>query len=95
MVETKCCIECGEVKPITEFYAAGRNRSGFNNKCKKCVLAYGREYKARLRAEGKLRKRKKSELVRGPRDVLHSFGPAYEFWSQLLLKQKGKENASV
>ena len=91
----KRCIECGMEKPVSEFYAAIRNHDGLNNKCKKCVLAYGREYKAHRRAEAKGKRPPKKRPLRGPRDTVKTFGPAYEFWNELLLKRKGKRNASV
>jgi hypothetical protein len=36
----KCCIKCGEMKSIQDFYCHPRMADGHLNKCKTCVLAY-------------------------------------------------------
>ena len=35
----KKCSKCGEVKPITDFYAMKGMRDGYRNECKRCHLA--------------------------------------------------------
>ena len=39
----KRCICCHEQKRLTEFYPHPQMRDGHLNKCKGCVIAYGRE----------------------------------------------------
>ena len=41
----KPCRTCGEVKPLSEFYAKGDNADGHSNVCKPCKIAYDREHK--------------------------------------------------
>lgn len=40
---TKPCKDCGEVKPLLEFYAAAGMRDGRRNNCIECHCAYNRE----------------------------------------------------
>jgi len=47
-VETKRCIQCGEVKPLSEFYRRKDSKDGFNNRCKKCLDEYQKLHKQGL-----------------------------------------------
>ena len=42
-MDTKRCIKCGEVKPLSEFYAMRGMRDGHRNDCKECSRAAKRE----------------------------------------------------
>lgn len=43
----KPCIICGEIKPLTEFYKNSRLLDGHENRCKKCKIKAGVEWKRR------------------------------------------------
>ena len=36
----KCCIDCGELKPLSEYYKHPRIADGHLNSCKECRKAY-------------------------------------------------------
>src|SRR5687768_5078000 len=38
-MDTKRCRDCGEVKPVTEFYVHAGCRDGYRPECKTCNLA--------------------------------------------------------
>ena len=40
-METRCCVVCGETKPIIEF---NKSKYGYIHKCKLCVKKYNKEY---------------------------------------------------
>lgn len=40
----KACTKCGEIKPVTEFYAEKRTRDGRQSTCKKCYGAQQSAY---------------------------------------------------
>lgn len=52
---TKRCKCCGEVKPLTGFYANAPGRMGFHSLCKLCMDAKKRDGTARNRARGDAR----------------------------------------
>jgi len=39
VVDGKTCRECGEFKPLSEFYRAAEMRDGYRSECKACNLA--------------------------------------------------------
>lgn len=41
------CVRCGQDKPITEFHASRREKTGHVNRCKPCVAEYQKEYRAK------------------------------------------------
>ena len=43
-MESKTCIKCGEVKPLSEFYKDKGKKDGHYGACKKCVLQLRKEY---------------------------------------------------
>lgn len=43
----KTCKECGETKPLGEFYRNPPHAKGYRTKCKECLRAWGREYQRR------------------------------------------------
>jgi hypothetical protein len=43
-VIVKYCQECGEIKPITEFYENKRMKDGYFNICKECSRARSKNY---------------------------------------------------
>jgi len=43
--DMKRCSECGQVKPITEYYKRKESKDGYNSKCKKCLLKYQKRYR--------------------------------------------------
>jgi hypothetical protein len=47
----KRCISCGEVKPLSEYYAHPQMADGHLNKCKPCVRAYTARRQAELSAD--------------------------------------------
>lgn len=47
----KICNECGEEKPLNEFYAHRRMKDGHFNRCKSCDRARSRESMRRVREE--------------------------------------------
>lgn len=68
MEQTKTCKECGATKPILEFYKNNTYADGYTSKCKKCILAYHRQYqkdnKEKLRKKSRERYQKhKVELA--------------------------------
>lgn len=44
MVE-KCCIKCGEAKPVSEFYKNKNAPGGLRTHCKGCMKIYSREWR--------------------------------------------------
>lgn len=40
----KYCQDCGEIKPITEFYENPRMKDGYFNICKKCCKLRSKAY---------------------------------------------------
>ena len=42
--DSKRCLECGEVKPLTEFYFSRLGRQSRSSKCKACFAPYFKEY---------------------------------------------------
>ena len=45
--DTKKCLDCGEIKLVTEYYEVPHNISGLKCYCKKCTNIRGSEYTAR------------------------------------------------
>lgn len=43
-MQYKKCSKCGEVKPITEFNKAKREKFGVSHRCKACTKLYNRQY---------------------------------------------------
>lgn len=46
----KCCKRCEEIKPITEYYAAGKS---FQSRCKPCHIIHRRENRQKLKTPKK------------------------------------------
>lgn len=58
------CVQCGEYKPVTEFYREKGRANKPRTKCKACTLAYQREYRATHREEKATRDRLYAETHR-------------------------------
>ena len=43
-MESKTCAKCHTTKPISEFHKDSRQRSGTTSRCKKCTIAYKKDY---------------------------------------------------
>lgn len=57
----KTCRKCGEVKKVSEFYRAAKNRDGYENHCKDCRNARMAQYKSGERARTLRKNYHKSE----------------------------------
>lgn len=48
---TKTCSQCGETKPLSEFYKQKNYKDGYRGKCRNCFDAYNKERVKKLKLE--------------------------------------------
>lgn len=107
--EVKVCRgACGETKPLTEFsYERGRGR--YRPRCKECLRQENKDYRAKLRAEGRVRvssgARKRPRANRDPiftkcgpvmvtgPDGAQETRPPYTLWELDRILSKGGQRA--
>lgn len=52
MEESKKCLKCGQVLPLTEFYKKARSKDGHQSICKKCARVQSKKYYAAKQSAG-------------------------------------------
>jgi hypothetical protein len=57
MVSTKTCRDCGETKPLSDFYKHPQCRDGHFPECKVCRAAYAKRYREKNREQLKAKSR--------------------------------------
>lgn len=63
-VRARACTGCGEVKPLTDYYAHPRHADGYQRRCKACVIRLTNEARTRRRAEGREKPRVRDDAQR-------------------------------
>lgn len=57
---TRTCTLCGAEKPLTDYYEQRRSKGGRLSRCKPCVIRVSNKYRAKRKAEGRLRPRQRT-----------------------------------
>ena len=91
-VDIKTCIKCGEHKPTTEYHINKRTKGGFNNTCKVCKNAYGKEhYRANTDKYHAKSKRWREENREGYRAIINKWqANNLHVWAEAQQKRRAK-----
>lgn len=85
-VAMKGCRECGETKPLTDFYAHPKMADGRLSACKPCRIEYGRLRHERNKGCPVAKQRKRNDHRRAR---LRGYGLTEGAYQQMLAKQGG------
>lgn len=84
----KPCAKCGDVKPLTEFFADRSKKHGYAARCKQCKREDHREYLRRT--DGHRRRYQKNRLSERERHLVRKYGVTLAVYDEMYAEQGGR-----
>ena len=86
----KTCVQCGEMKLLTEYYSSPSGRDGLMARCKECRNSYVRSYAATETGKA-VRKERLAAYFKKNQDAirLRKYGLTPEDYQRMLIEQEG------